>query len=64
MKQNIKSKGSTLCIILLLVLFTVGCASQRTLIVPKPSENMEKLGRVEGKARGTIFQSFFPILYN
>jgi len=25
---------------------------------------MEKLGRVDGKARGTIFQLFFPILYN
>lgn len=64
MKKNHKSKCIALYLILLLVLFTAGCASRQTMIVPKPPDNMEKLGRVEGKARGSIFESFFPIMYN
>lgn len=64
MKKKFRPIGRILCAALLLVVFMAGCSSRKTTIVPRPPENMQKLGRVEGKARGSVFQSLFPILIN
>ncbi|MBU1054172.1 MAG: hypothetical protein KKC46_10125 [Proteobacteria bacterium] len=64
MKIQNRPIGRTLCLALLLVVLIASCSSQRTTIVPMPPENMQKLGRVEGKAYGTIFQMFFSIFHN
>ncbi len=45
----------------LVAVLAVGCSSPSVLIVPKPPANMQKLGRVEGSAVGSVFNAFFPI---
>ena len=49
---------------LLLIGFAAGCASNNAIVFAKPPLNPQKLGRVEGCARGSQFLAFFPIRLN
>ena len=64
LKKTLRQAGF-LCIAVMLVVFTAGCASHVTTIVPRPPAHAQKkLGRVEGRASGSLFQAIFPILLN
>jgi hypothetical protein len=53
-----------LCAGVLLFGVVSGCSSVGTMVVVKPPANPQKLGRVEGHARGALFLAFIPIREN
>lgn len=64
MEKIYRQAGRTLCIAVMLAVFTAGCASHMTTIVSRPPAHAQKLGRVEGRASGSLFQAVIPILLN
>ncbi len=55
--------------VMLMVVFLMGCASGYTTVAPRLPEKFEKLGRAEGKACGTMLigptaYNFIPIILN
>lgn len=52
-----------------LVVLLAGCASNLTMIAPRPPETFEKMGQASGKACGTILigptaYNFIPVMLN
>jgi len=44
--------------------FAGGCSSQQVLVVPRPPESAQHLGRVEGHASGSLLLAIIPISLN
>lgn len=49
---------------LLVVGIVAGCASDGAMLMPKPPANARKLGRVEGRAAGSVLLGLIPIKEN
>jgi len=52
-----------------LVVLLTGCASNLTMVAPRPPEQFEKIGRASGKACGTMIigptaYNFIPVMLN